>query len=222
MLDFEFRLKGNLYHPTWPFIVHVGMCGLLVVCKLSESQQGHVTGEKGVQFYATWTKIKLQHTETKVLLYQHRLITLVLCSVLGNHIFGVLIFCSFGWVRVGHGRKDGGIGAIKLRQGRLWGNWELIFIKVEEGEDILYGSNVVEIGLHGWIKKGIFGLCVTENVSSLGTVIRGWVISKSGVFPTPGNIQMEAGWPSAKECCREDSSYEWEFGLMTSNIASNS
>ena len=64
---------------------------------------------------------------------------------------------------------------------------------MEEGEDILYGSNVVEIGLHGWIKKGIFGLCVTENVSSLGTVIRGWVISKSGVFPTPGNIQMEAG-----------------------------
>ena len=38
---------------TWPFIVHVGMCGLLVFCKLSESQQDHVTGEKGVQFYAT-------------------------------------------------------------------------------------------------------------------------------------------------------------------------
>ena len=59
MLDFEFRLKGNLYHPTWPSIVHVEMCGSLVFCKLSESRQGHVTGEKGMQFYATGTKIKL-------------------------------------------------------------------------------------------------------------------------------------------------------------------
>ena len=64
---------------------------------------------------------------------------------------------------------------------------------MEEGEDILYGSNVAEIGLHAWIKKGILGLCVTQNISTLETVIRGWVISKSGVFPIPGNIQMEAG-----------------------------
>lgn len=47
---------------------------------------------------------------------------------------------------------------------------------------------------HEWkFKKGIFGLCVRENASTFGIVIRGWVISKSGVFPIPGNVQMEAG-----------------------------
>lgn len=42
------------------------------------------------------------------------------------------------------------------------------------------------------------------------------------MFLIPGNVQAEAGWPFAKECSRENSSFEWEFGLMTSTVASNS
>lgn len=51
MLDFEFRLKGIsiIQHGHSLFI---WKCVDYVFCKLSESQQGHVTGEK-VQFYAT-------------------------------------------------------------------------------------------------------------------------------------------------------------------------
>lgn len=52
-----------------------------------------------------------------------------------------------------------------------------------------YGGNRT----HGWkLKKGIFELHVRENVSTFGAVIRGWVISKSGVFPIPGKFQTEA------------------------------
>ena len=51
-----------------------------------------------------------------------------------------------------------------------------------------YGRNRT----HGWkFKKGIFGLHVREHVSTFGAVIRGWVISKSGVFPIPGKVQTE-------------------------------
>lgn len=47
---------------------------------------------------------------------------------------------------------------------------------------------------NGWkFMKGIFGFCIRENVSTFGAVIRGWVVSKTAVFPIPENVQAEAG-----------------------------
>lgn len=82
-----------------------------VFCKLSESQQGHVTGEKGA-ILCHINKNKTSAYRDKSSVVSASMITLVLCSVLGNHIFGS-IDLLLTWVgRVGHGRKDGGIGAI--------------------------------------------------------------------------------------------------------------
>lgn len=47
---------------------------------------------------------------------------------------------------------------------------------------------------NGWkFKKSTFELYIRENVSTFGAVIRGWVFSKSGMFPIPENVQAEAG-----------------------------
>lgn len=51
MLDFEFRLSESL-SSNMAISLFIWKCVDYVFCKLSESQQGHVTGER-VQFYAT-------------------------------------------------------------------------------------------------------------------------------------------------------------------------
>lgn len=65
---------------------------------------------------------------------------------------------------------------------------------MEEAEDLSFMVPRSRNRTNGWkFQKSTFELYIRENVSTFGAVIRGWVFSKSGMFPIPENVQAEAG-----------------------------
>lgn len=72
------------------------------------------------------------------------------------------------------------------------------------------------------ITESTFGLCSRENVSTLASVIRGWIISKSVVFPMPGNFRKRLDDHLPIDMAEKIPVLSASLDLMTSNVTSNS